>query len=164
MAKKFLISTFLTVSMLLTGCGSTSKNATDMADALQNEANMVIELNGDSDSNKAGALKTIHFAFNSSELSTETQAILADNAKFLMENPAVAIQVEGHCDERGGIQFNLALGERRADSIIKYLGALGVDEKRMTAISYGKERPLAFGHDESAWSQNRRGNFVITAK
>ncbi len=74
------------------------------------------------------------------------------------------VQVEGHCDERGGVQYNLALGENRAKAVKEYLSGLGVESGRVTTISYGKERPVAFGHDEEAWGQNRRGNFVVTAK
>ena len=86
------------------------------------------------------------------------------NADFLKSNTKVDIQVEGHCDERGGRQYNLALGERRAKAVRDYLVALGVESKRISTISYGNERPISEGHDESAWSKNRRANFVVTAK
>ena len=79
-------------------------------------------------------------------------------------NAAVDVQVEGHCDERGGKQYNLALGERRAKTVRDQLVALGVPAKRISTISYGSERPSAEGGDESAWAKNRRANFVITAK
>ena len=74
------------------------------------------------------------------------------------------MQIEGHADERGGIQYNLALGEKRAKAVREYLVALGVAQKRIGVVSYGKEKPVAFGHDEGAWEKNRRANFVVTAK
>jgi len=129
-----------------------------------NEAGMSLELNGDSDSNKAGALKTVYFDFNSAVLRSDTKDTLKGNADFLKANATVEVQVEGHCDERGSVQYNIALGEKRAMAVKQYLTSLGVQGKRITTISFGKERPIAFGHDEGAWSQNRRGNFVVTAK
>ena len=113
------------------------------------------------DSGRAGALNTVYFAFDSSALSTSTRRTLSANAEFLKNNPKASIQIEGHCDERGGVQYNLALGERRAMAVRNYLSALGISTSRMSTISYGKERPLAFGHDEESWSKNRRANFVI---
>lgn len=122
------------------------------------------ELNGDSDSRKAGGLVTVYFDYNSAVLRNDTAEALQANVTFLKANPTVKVQVEGHCDERGSVQFNLALGERRAKSVREYLMANGIEGGRVTTISLGKERPVAFGHEEGAWSQNRRGNFVITAK
>ena len=105
-----------------------------------------------------------YFSFDSSAIEADTKEALKENADYLKANSNVDIQVEGHCDERGGRQYNLALGERRAKSVRDYLVALGVESKRITTISYGSERPKAEGHDEAAWSQNRRANFVVTAK
>ncbi len=81
-----------------------------------------------------------------------------------MENESLEIQIEGHCDERGGIQYNLALGDKRANALRRKLISMGIDGDRIETISYGKERPLALSQSESAWAQNRRGNFVITSK
>ncbi|MBC98936.1 MAG: peptidoglycan-associated lipoprotein [Halobacteriovoraceae bacterium] len=155
----------------LTSCGSQSKNNAEMNDSGvttedQDMGNngMNLELNGDSDSGKAGTLSTVYFDFNSSSLSSSTRDALESNANFLKENPSVEVQIEGHADERGGVQYNLALGERRAQAVKQYLVSMGVSSSRITTISFGKERPIAFGHTESAWSQNRRANFVITAK
>lgn len=122
------------------------------------------ELNGDSDSKKAGGLVTVYFDYNSAVLRQDTTDALQANVTFLKANPTVKVQVEGHCDERGSVQFNLALGERRAKAVREYLVANGIEATRLSVISLGKERPMAFGHDEGAWSLNRRGNFVITAK
>jgi peptidoglycan-associated lipoprotein len=81
-----------------------------------------------------------------------------------MNYPRVKIQVEGHCDERGTNEYNLALGERRANAAKKYLVSLGVSTDRISSISYGEEKPLDAGHNEEAWSKNRRGHFVILSK
>ena len=156
----------LLVGFLAVGCASNRpKNAQDGA-AGANGANtgLTLELNGDSDSNTAGGLQTVYFDFNSSTLGSTTKESLKSNAAFLKANASVDIQVEGHCDERGGRQYNLALGERRAKAVRDYLVASGIPAKRITTISYGNERPVAEGHDESAWSKNRRANFVVTAK
>ena len=122
------------------------------------------EVNGDSDSGKAGDLRTVVFDFNSATLGPDTKENLQMNAEFLKSNPDTEIQIEGHCDERGGVQYNLALGERRANNVRDYLISQGVPSTRMNTISFGKERPIAFGHSEDSWMKNRRANFVITAK
>ncbi len=160
--------TTLMVGLLAVGCASNKpKNNQDGAAANGADganAGLSLELNGDSDNGKAGGLKTVYFAFDSSELASDTKDALKSNAEYLKTNANVDIQVEGHCDERGGRQYNLALGERRAKAVRDYLVALGVESKRLSTISYGSERPKAEGSDESAWSQNRRANFVVTAK
>ncbi len=150
----------------IVSCGSSKSNNSSEAAALDGAINedTTLELNGDSDSRRAGALQTVYFDFDSSRLSSTTRALLEANALFLKENDGVDVQIEGHCDERGGIQYNLALGERRARAVKDYLVAAGVSDSRITIVSFGKERPLEFGHDESAWGKNRRANFVVTAK
>ncbi|MBC7541084.1 MAG: OmpA family protein [Bacteriovorax sp.] len=127
-------------------------------------AGMALDLNGDSDSNKAGALKTVYFDFNSAGLSSGTKDTLNSNAVFLKANTTLKVQVEGHTDERGGVQFNLSLGEKRAKTVREYLIGQGVEGARISTISLGKEKPVSFGHDEESWSKNRRANFVVTAK
>jgi peptidoglycan-associated lipoprotein len=157
----------LMIGLLVVGCSSKPKNAQDDAAAANADganSGLTLELNGDSDSNKAGGLRTVFFGYDSSNLDADAKDTLKNNAEFMKTNAAVEVQVEGHCDERGGRQYNLALGERRAKSVRDHLVALGVAAKRVTIVSYGNERPSAEGHDESAWSKNRRGNFVVTAK
>ena len=153
-------------SVALTGCGSSSKKASSDSSmsSPDSSSDSSLELNGDSDSNKAGGLSTIFFEYDSSSLSSSARSTLEGNVSFLKDNSDVEIQVEGHCDERGGVQYNLALGERRAKAVRDYMVAMGIKKSRITTISFGKERPLAFGHDNSAWGQNRRANFVVTAK
>lgn len=100
---------------------------------------------------------TVYFDLNSYTLSSEAQSQLQRQSAWLTQYPATTLTVEGHCDERGTREFNLALGERRANAVANYLVALGVNQSRLSVISYGKERPLCVQSDESCWSQNRRG-------
>lgn len=164
MSTKFF--TVLLLSLALVSCSSNSTKKADDASADMNSESMEnpIELNGSSDSASAGPLQSIYFGFDSSSLSASARAALEANAMFLRNATNVEVQVEGHADERGGEQYNLALGERRAKAVKDYLVALGVDASRLTIISLGKTTPKAFGHDESSWSQNRRANFAVTAK
>ncbi len=99
----------------------------------------------------------VFFGYDSYELTPDAQSTLERQAAWLQTYPGVTVVVEGHCDERGTREYNLALGERRAASVANYLVALGIDPNRIQTISYGKERPAVDGHDETAWSQNRRG-------
>lgn len=105
------------------------------------------------------SLETVYFDYDAFTLSPEARQTLERNAAWLKVNPTVKITVEGHCDERGSDEYNLALGERRALAVKNYLAILGVSEDRLAAVSYGEERPAATGHDETAWSKNRRGEF-----
>jgi peptidoglycan-associated lipoprotein len=109
-------------------------------------------------------LKDIHFDFDKYDIRPEDTEILKENAALLMQYPKVKIQTEGHCDERGTNEYNLALGERRANAAKKYLLSLGISPDRISTISYGEEKPLDAGHNEEAWFKNRRGHFVILSK
>lgn len=100
--------------------------------------------------------RVVYFAFDSSLLSPEAQTIVTAHANYLMSNPGVSLVLEGHTDERGTREYNLALGERRAKSVAEFMQAMGVQSARLRSVSYGEERPVALGHDESAWSLNRR--------
>lgn len=109
-------------------------------------------------------LKDIHFDFDKYDIRSEDAGTLKENAALLVNYPKVKIQVEGHCDERGTNEYNLALGERRANAAKKYLLSLGISTDRISSISYGEEKPLDAGHNEEAWFKNRRGHFVILSK
>jgi peptidoglycan-associated lipoprotein len=109
-------------------------------------------------------LKDVHFDFDKYDIRPEDAGILKENAALLMNYPKVKIQVEGHCDERGTNEYNLALGERRANAAKKYLVSLGISTDRISSISYGEEKPLDTGHNEETWAKNRRGHFVILSK
>jgi peptidoglycan-associated lipoprotein len=107
-------------------------------------------------------LKDINFDFDKYNIRSEDGKILSDHAAFLLKNKNVQIVIEGNCDERGTVKYNLALGDRRAKEAKKYLVKSGVDSKRIKTISYGKERPLDPGHDEDAWAKNRNDHFVLS--
>ncbi|SCW73576.1 peptidoglycan-associated lipoprotein [Sphingobium faniae] len=98
----------------------------------------------------------IFFGLDQYDVDVEDQSTLQSQAAWLQQNPNVRVTIEGHCDERGTRDYNIALGERRANATKNYLASLGIDPGRITTVSYGKERPAALGSDESAWAQNRR--------
>jgi peptidoglycan-associated lipoprotein len=116
------------------------------------------------DLNRNSPLKPVFFEYDSSELTEAGMAVLNDNAATLKTNATWTITIEGHCDERGTAEYNLALGERRAVTARAYLMSLGLSADRLRTVSYGKEFPFDPGHDEGAFSKNRRAHFVITAK
>lgn len=105
--------------------------------------------------------QNIHFEYDSAELTDMAKALLREKADWLKENPEQSIIIEGHCDERGTTEYNLALGERRAAAAKQYLQDFGVGAFRMTTVSYGEERPLDPGQNEAAYSKNRRAQFVL---
>ncbi len=116
------------------------------------------------DLNRDSPLKPLFFDLDSSEVSTDGQQTLQANAAVLKKYPAWQVTIEGHCDERGTAEYNLALGERRALSAKTYLVSLGIPADKVRTVSYGKEFPFDAAHDDGAWSKNRRAHFVITAK
>jgi peptidoglycan-associated lipoprotein len=115
------------------------------------------------DLNRNSPLKPAFFEYDSAEITPAAQAALDENASLLKKNPSWTITIEGHTDERGTAEYNLALGERRAVAARTYLVSLGVSADRLRTVSYGKEFPFDAGHDEAAWAKNRRAHFVITA-
>ncbi len=114
--------------------------------------------------NKENILEDVYFEFDKSRLTPETREVLKKHAQWLKEHPSVKILIEGHCDERGTEQYNLALGDRRAHAVKNYLISLGISPDRMKTISFGEMFPKVKGHNEWAWSQNRRCHFVIISK
>ncbi len=108
----------------------------------------------------AGALERIHFGFDEYTLGPDARDTLLENAESLNARPDARIRIEGHCDERGTTEYNLALGERRAVSALEYLLDLGIEPERMSALSFGEERPLDARSLEAAWAANRRAEFV----
>jgi peptidoglycan-associated lipoprotein len=116
------------------------------------------------DLNRDSPLKPAFFALDSTDLDDMNKAVVQGNAEVLKKYATWQITIEGHCDERGTAEYNLALGERRAVAVKTYLVSLGIPQERIRTVSYGKEFPFDPGHDEAAWKQNRRAQFVITAK
>jgi peptidoglycan-associated lipoprotein len=106
-------------------------------------------------------LHTVYFDFDQSVLTEQATTTLSENAEMLQIYPEINIRIEGHCDERGTVEYNLALGQRRALSVRNYLVNYGLNPGRMTVISYGKERPVYSRHNSAAWAKNRRAEFVI---
>ena len=101
------------------------------------------------------------FGYDSSDLDDEDRSVLDNQAEFLNQNPSLQVTIEGHCDERGTREYNLALGEKRASSVKDYLTSLGINSDRISVVSYGKERPQVLGSNKAAWSMNRRSVTTI---
>ena len=160
-ALKPLLAILLTASVAFVGCSKDDTAAADQSVESSSDENPA-------DPSEAGpvsveqATSTVYFAFDDYTLSAETQDQLAGLANYLKQNPGAVVQVEGHCDERGSIEYNLALGQRRASSVKDYLTQMGVEGERVTTISYGEERAAVDGHNEAAWSKNRRAEFVLS--
>ena len=101
------------------------------------------------------------FGYDSSELDDDDRSVLDNQAKFLNQNPSLKVTIEGHCDERGTREYNLALGEKRASAVKDYLISVGINSERISVVSYGKERPQVLGSNKAAWSMNRRSVTTI---
>jgi peptidoglycan-associated lipoprotein len=114
--------------------------------------------------NKEQPLAMIYFDYDKSFIRENAKPVLESDAAWMKKFPTVKVLVEGHCDERGTEEYNLALGEKRAKSTMDYLASLGVSADRMKILSYGKSQPLVTGHDEAAWQKNRRAQFTIIEK
>lgn len=161
-AKRYLFLS-LSVALVIFAAGCASKKTSPdggMSDTAAADENA----SGDSDSGKAMGLQTIHFPYDSFALDAENKERLKANTEILKANPSLKVQIEGHCDQRGGIQYNIALGEKRANSVKKYMEDMGVQGDRLTVISFGKERVADQAMTEDAFAKNRRANFVITSR
>ncbi len=168
----------LTVAMvgvlLVASCATKSKKGSDSDAAAggaggADEAPVIAEkeMNFDpqgSDSGRISGLGTVYFEYDQARLTDTARKQLASNAEWIKGNPGATIQIEGHTDERGSVEYNLSLGERRARAVKAYLATLGIENNRLTIISYGEEKPLQSGESEAAWSKNRRANFVPLAQ
>jgi peptidoglycan-associated lipoprotein len=107
-------------------------------------------------------LDNVYFEFDKYDLTPQTKTTLSENARIMMENPIFSILIEGHCDERGTEEYNLALGEKRALAARDYIVGFGIAKDRISVISYGEEKPADPRHNEEAWAKNRRAHFVVT--
>jgi len=180
---RFLLA--LACAALLAGCGSSVKlddvavedksgspvggaqgaagaaGAAGSAGAIANSGVAPVDLTK-SGTNAAAAQgpHTVYFDYDSFIIKPEFQAIIENHAKFLKADPKRRVAVEGHTDESGGREYNLALGQKRAEAVRRALGLLGVPDAQVEAVSYGKEKPAVEGHDEAAWAQNRRAEIV----
>lgn len=160
MKKLFMLMLAATITM--SACSK--KQTTGEEGNLPTAANADENTMGDSDSGQAMGLQTIHFGYDNYTLDGQAKGILKSNAQIMKDKPSLKIQVEGHCDQRGGIQYNIALGEKRANAVKKFIVDQGVAADRITVISFGKEKPVDQGSSDEAYAKNRRANFVITSR
>lgn len=161
-----LIFTFIATALLVVNisCSSKDKNVDDVGSD-SSIATKGIEFDSQgSDSGKIEGLSTVNFGYDKANLTSSARKSLSDNAGWIKSNSNSNIQIEGHCDSSGSVEYNLALGERRARAVKKYLESLGIDSGRLSIISYGKEKPVADGDSEAALAQNRRANFLPMPK
>ena len=133
-----------------------SQQAADVLSEDMREANRMAR--------ERGWIRDAFFAFDASTLDADAREALQLSATWLRSHPEFRIRIEGHCDERGTEQYNLALGDRRAETAASYLAALGVDRSRIETVSYGEERPFEEGSNEAAWAQNRRAHVVLSGR
>jgi peptidoglycan-associated lipoprotein len=138
---------------------ATSKPA---AASTQGDKNSSLEALRRGESAGEGPLKDVHFSFDSAALSDSARSTLKVNADWLKSNPAASVQIEGHCDERGTAEYNMALGAKRAQAALDYLATLGVAANRMSTVSYGEEIPVCKEHNEECWAKNRRDRFAVS--
>jgi peptidoglycan-associated lipoprotein len=159
-----LLGLAITAMAFTSGCASKKGGATTRGS--ENNVTYGSSADGSSDNGGIGlgTLARVHFDYDSSNLSTDARETLEKNAKAVKENRKMRVLVEGHCDERGSNEYNIALGERRSRAVIDYLVNLGVQRSRLEMKSWGEERPLNAQSSESAWKMNRRAEFVILAK
>ena len=155
------------VALVLTGCASQS-NQDSSSSTNEGSANRTAGAPAPAPAPMAGGaqLKTaldknaVFYAYDRSDITPEGRKLVEAHAQYLRSHPGTKVRVEGNADERGSAEYNLALGQRRADSVMNMMSLLGVQKDRVETLSYGKEKPKAAGHDESAWSQNRRSDIV----
>ena len=151
----------LVLGVALTSCSKKDAAGDDMAVAEVEEGAFGP---GGSDYGQAGGLQTVHFSYDSFELSDEAKLFLDAAVVWLNENTETYLQLEGHCDERGTIEYNMSLGINRANTVADYLVTQGLDKARLTTISYGEERPFVAESNEDAWAKNRRVNFIVVSQ
>jgi peptidoglycan-associated lipoprotein len=162
-----LFTTIILTSLVFTVSCASKKKAADAAggpdggtmDSQVAAQDLSVDAAG-SDGGQIAGLYSVHFDYDSSTLTAEARRLLSENADWIKTNSKATVQIEGHCDSRGSVEYNLALGERRAKAVKNYMTSLGIDSKRLTIISYGEEKPIAQGETEEAYAKNRRANFV----
>jgi peptidoglycan-associated lipoprotein len=143
---------------------STSATKTASAPTTKSEPGTASSLDAlrSGESATGGPLKDVNFGFDSAALSESARATLKSNAEWLKTNPAARVQIEGHCDERGAADYNMALGAKRAQAAMDYLATLGIAGNRLSTISYGEEVPVCKDQSEGCWAKNRRARFVVS--
>lgn len=168
-AFKLFVLAVMAVSLMATGCKRKPKAGQGVTGGIDNIGGIVgsdlagegLGLRPENFTEIESQFGVVYFDYDSAQIRSGERPKIEAVADYLKRNPAVGVIVEGHCDERGSNEYNLALGERRAMAVRQYLITLGIDGARIQTKSYGEERPVALGHDESAWSQNRRAEFKL---
>jgi peptidoglycan-associated lipoprotein len=155
---------FLTLTLLAFAFGCKKKPPEEIVDTttVSNSVAAEPEKIPDEVVNLARNFARVYFDFDSSTLSADGKAALDENVRIMQARPDLKLEVQGHADERGTTDYNLSLGEQRAQSVYRYMQSSGIGQTRLKVVSYGEERPLASGNSESAWSKNRRCEFIIT--
>ncbi len=171
MLNKFLISLFLI--LFVAACATKPKDSADSsgsgsasAEASSDEGSITETVgsgivSGSQEDLIVNVGDRVFFGYDSSELDSDALELLQDQVAWLKQNSSVTVTIEGHCDERGTREYNLALGEKRAQSVKNYLIGLGINADRVSTISYGKERPAVVGSNDGAWAQNRRSVTIV---
>lgn len=163
------------ISVFAISCGKKNIKKASLADSAQQAASDSLTPGAEDVDEQEGTLRdksyaadpevrTVYFDFDRSELSAETRATLSENAAILRKRASVEIQIAGHCDDRGTTEYNLALGQRRANAVRNYYKALGVKMAKMSTISYGEENPACSDSSEECWQRNRRAESLIRSK
>jgi peptidoglycan-associated lipoprotein len=164
------ILTLAAAALILAACGSSSDESADVLGGGAQTAPITAQTTMPADPGLDPTSQEylvvnigdrVFFDFDRSDIKAEAQVLLDQVAVWMQTYPAVTLAIEGHCDERGTREYNLALGERRASAVNDYLVALGIEPGRLSTISFGKERPAVLGSNESSWAQNRRGVLVV---
>jgi len=155
------IVSLVAAAALLSACGTAQQDSAGASGSGQTTASAIGPVAGSQEDLVVNVGDRVFFDFDKYSLTSDAQKTLQAQAAWLKKYSGAKILIEGHCDERGTREYNLALGDRRSNSVKDYLVALGVSADRIKTISYGKERPAALGHNEAAWSQNRRGVTVL---
>ena len=159
-----LLTLMIASTLVMSACSKKNQVKPDESNLTATAANADENTNGDSDNGKAMGLQTINFGYDNYTLDAAAKSTLKANAQILKDKASLKIQVEGHCDRHGGIQYNVALGEKRANAAKKFLMSQGIAADRITIISFGKEKPVDAAESDAADAKNRRDNFVVTAK
>ena len=169
---KFIISAFLVLFVAAcatkpkddadaSGSGSTSSDSTVSAEGTISETSGSGIISGSQEDLIVNVGDRVYFGYDSSDLDSDALELLQDQVAWLKQNSNVSVTIEGHCDERGTREYNLALGEKRAQAVKNYLIGLGINPDRVSTISYGKERPAVVGSNDGAWAQNRRSVTLV---
>jgi peptidoglycan-associated lipoprotein len=166
MSKRYLALLSITAVAFLSACSSTKMADTSDATANKPAESQVATVMADHlDPNSLiSKERSVYFDFDKYDVKSNYTALVERHGKYLASKPQLAIRVEGNTDERGGREYNLALAQKRADAVVRALKVYGVNDKQLEAVSFGKEKPRATGHDEAAWAENRRVDLSYPAK